>query len=244
MRRRGRGGRALVAATFVMVVVAITGPPTSGAPRVLWTGDDVPDDLVQEPEAQGYDIDDGARGYADVDSPGPVGGDGCATVPVIDGVTSFFLPKGELLPTRFTAALLCDLPGGGQELRLTGETLSADQQEVLGTGLARFFRADPGAAFSRFDLELTDGRCFAVGSLSGYPGDGTAPDDYVVQGWNYDADPTVDCSARTIAQETTSTTTAPSTTTSQPPVTSTTAAAPSPGAAPAQPVAGAPSFAG
>jgi hypothetical protein len=210
---------------------------------VLWTGDDVPDDLVQEPEATGYDIDAGARAYADVDSPGPVGSDGCAVVPIIDGVTSFFLPRGETLPTRFTAAMLCDLPGGGQELRLTGDTLTADQQDVVGSGFARFHRVDPSAAFTRFDLELTDGRCFAVGSLSGYPGDGTAPDDYVVQGWNDDADPTVDCSARTVAQETT-TTTAPSTTTSQQRATSTTAVAPASGAAPAEAVAGAPTYTG
>ena len=224
------------------------GVPTAGAPKVLWTGGAVPEDLVQEPEPDlGTNIDAGARAFADVDNPGTVGSDGCASVTAGGGVIGFFLPKGENLPTRFTSGVLCDLGGDAQELRLAGETLSADQQTVVGTASARWYRTSPSDPFSRFDLELTDGRCFAVGSLSGYPGDGTAPDDYVMQGWNYDADPSVDCSSRSLPGPSTSTSTSSTTTTSYGSSTTSTSSPPStsaPAAVPAGAVAGSPTYTG
>jgi hypothetical protein len=202
MGRRRFVGWSGVVAGLGLAVASVTPVPASAAPRSIWSGaGPVPADLVQEPEPDiGTNIDAGARNFADVDHPGTAGTDGCAPVTVDPGANvGFFIPNGETLPTRFTDGVLCTLRVGAQELRLTGFTYDPADQTHLGWADARFFRVDPSAAFSRFDLSLTDGRCFAVGSQSGYPGDGTTPDDYVVQGWNYAADPTVDCRSRSTA---------------------------------------------
>jgi hypothetical protein len=199
-----------VAAVAVLAVDGSTEarPSAPHRARALWGGTEQPPDLVQEPEPDvGTDIDAGARAFADVDHPGPVGGDGCAVVAVPPGATvGFFITGGETLPTTFTEGSLCDLVGGAQELRLLGDTWSQDRSTVVGWAEAHFHRTSSAAAFSRFEMDLTDGRCFTIGSLSGYPGDGSAPDDYVIQGWNLGADPAVDCRSRTVAPPTTSTT--------------------------------------
>lgn len=251
MNARRKVVRPLLVLGLVVGAATIAGPPVGAGQHVIWQGDDVPSDLEVRAVERGAATADGTAGWAGIDYPGPVGPDGCADVPTDppNGIMTWPLPRGEQIITDFQTAELCNLDGGGQELRLTGPALAEDRQTVIGSVRGRVYRASPTEPMTRLDVEMTDGRCFALGSLSGYPGDGTDPDDYVVQGWNYGEDPSIDCFSRElpVASTTTTSSTPDSTsttsaTTAPPSTTTTTAVAAAP--LPAEAVAGSPSYAG
>jgi hypothetical protein len=244
--------RLLVCSAVVGIVAAASvGSPTDAAPRELWSGSEVPADLEVRPLERGAPTAVGTAGWAGIDFPGPVGPDGCADVPTDppNGLMVWPAPRDEQVVTEFLEAELCDLAGGGQELRLTGPALADDRVTVIGSVVGRVYRAGPAESMTRLDVEISAGRCFALGSTSGYPGDGTEVDDYVMQGWNWDADPTVDCSSRSLPVASTTTTsslpaTSTSTTTSAPTTSTTSASAGAAVPAPATAVTGTPDYAG
>src|SRR6478609_1018435 len=166
--------RPLLALGLVVGVTAIDGAPVGAGQQVIWQGEEVPPDLQVRALERGASTADGTAGWAGIDFPGPVGPDGCADVPTDppNGIMHWPLPGDEVIITDFQTAELCDLDGGGQELRLTGPALATDFTTVIGSVRGRVYRASPTEPMTRLDVEMTDGRCFALGSLSGYPGDG------------------------------------------------------------------------
>lgn len=235
-----------------LLVATSLSTPSGAAPRLLWTGSEVPADLEVRPLERGASIAEGSAGWAGIDYPGPVGPDGCADVPTGgNGKMNWPAPRDQMVLTDFLDAELCNLEGGGQELRLAGPALAEDRETVIGSVRGRVYRASPTEPMTRLDVEIDAGRCFALGSTSGYPGDGTDNEDYVMQGWNWHADPAVDCFSRQLPVASTTTTTTSSipatsttATTLTTTTTTTTTSAVAPAAAPANAVAGSPTYAG
>lgn len=245
----------LVAAMALVVVATVSGPASAD----VWSSAPFPADFRSEPTSDAPpDIDAGARSFADVDNPGPIEGQfGCGDVEVLDdGPIGFQLFDGEILPTRWTSAQLCRVDGDALILDLYGETTNAAGTEVVGTGHARFVRGSESSPFVRVAIDLTDGRCFSIAPSDGLYAGPDPAQQYLLQGWNFAADPSVNCLSRLVPASTTSTTstttsTSTPTTTSAAPTTApgstaSTTAAGSTGAAPAAavPVSGTASYAG
>ncbi|MGN6693069.1 MAG: hypothetical protein ACTHN0_02745 [Aquihabitans sp.] len=264
MRRRN----AAVVATVILAAAAtlIGAAPVSSLDVAdtpgLWPPAERPADFYEYafPDGLAGNQDGPANRFADLSAtPGPLDADACGALPVGSMPTDYLpilepVDGGGYAPTSsvsFTIddAKICDGPGGAQTLLLvSGPTLAPFEG-----GSIRFAFARPAAdqPFGRAAIEYRANACYVLGTTNGFPGDATETDGYVMQAWNFDLDPTVDCSSRALAQETTTTTsevsTSTSTSTSIP--SSTTPTTTSAGAAPAtataaQPVSGTSTYAG
>lgn len=252
-----------VVAAGGMVVLGATVPSSSLAAAdapALWGSGDRPADLEEYtfPDGLPGNQDGPANAFADLSAaPGPLDADGCGVLPVGSSPTES-LPTIEAghdpdaMPTSsasFTidSAKICDGPGGPLTLLVVSGAMLAPFED--GTIRLVFARPASDQPFGRVAIEFQADACFTIGTTAGFPGDGSEAPVYLLQAWNFDADPAVDCSSRSIAQETTTTTssaTTSSTTTTSAASDTTTTAVPGtvPAAAAAAPVNGTATYTG